>query len=41
MNDARINTWGTMFDRAMSSLTRSDEKGQFSGVPIAMRNTYI
>ena len=41
MNDARINTWGTMFDRAMGSLTRSDEKGQFSGVPIAMRNTYI
>ena len=41
MNDARVNTWGTMFDRAMSSLTRSDEKGQFSGVPIAMRNTYI
>ena len=41
MNDARINTWGTMFDRAMSSLTRSDEKGQFSGVPLAMQNTYI
>ena len=41
MNDARINTWGTMFDRAMSSLTRSDEKGQFSGVPLAMQTTYI
>jgi len=41
MNDARVNTWGTMFDRGMGSLTRSDEKGQFSGVPIAMRNTYI
>ena len=41
MNDARINTWGTMFDRAMSSLTRSDEKGQYSGVPLAMQNTYI
>ena len=41
MNDARLNTWGSMFDRAMGSLTRSDEKGQFSGVPIAMRNTYI
>ena len=41
MNDARINTWGTMFDRAISSLTRSDEKGQYSGVPLAMQNTYI
>ena len=41
MNDARINTWGTMFDRAMNSLTRSDEKGQFSGVPLAMQTTYI
>jgi hypothetical protein len=41
MNDARINTWGTMFDRAMSSLTRSDEKGQYSGVPLAMQTTYI
>ena len=41
MNDARVNTWGTMFDRAMSSLTRSDEKGQYSGVPLAMQNTYI
>ena len=41
MNDVRINTWGTMFDRAMNSLTRSDEKGQFSGVPLAMQTTYI
>ena len=41
MNDARINTWGTMFDKAMSSLTRSDEKGQYSGVPLAMRNSNI
>jgi hypothetical protein len=39
MNDARINTWGTMFDRAMSSLTASDEQGQYSGVPLAIRAT--
>ena len=39
MNDARINTWGTMFDRAMSSLTASDEQGQYSGVPLTMRTT--
>jgi len=39
MNDARINTWGTMFDRAMVSITRSDEQGQYSGVPLAIKTT--
>lgn len=39
MNDARINTWGTMFDRALSSITRSDEQGQYSGVPLAIKTT--
>jgi hypothetical protein len=39
MNDARINTWGTMYDRAISSLTRSDENTQYSGVPLAMKLT--
>jgi hypothetical protein len=39
MNDARINTWGTMFDRAINSVTRSDEQGQYSGVPLAMKTT--
>jgi len=37
MNDARINTWSVMFDRAISSVTRSDQQGQYSGVPLAMR----
>lgn len=39
MNDARINTWGTMFDRAMSALTTSDEQGQYSGVPLVIKTT--
>lgn len=39
MDDARINTWGTMFDRAMSSITRSDEQGQYSGVPLVIQTT--
>lgn len=38
-NDARINTWGTMYDRAISSLVKSDEQGQYSGVPLAMKLT--
>lgn len=37
MNDARINTWGTMFDRSLAALTRSDQEGQYSGVPLAMQ----
>jgi hypothetical protein len=39
MNDARINTWGTMYDRAISSLTRSDENTQYSGVPLSIKLT--
>jgi hypothetical protein len=39
MNDARINTWGSMYDRAIGSLTKSDEEGQYSGVPLAMKLT--
>jgi hypothetical protein len=39
MDDARINTWGTMFDRAMASITRSDEQGQYSGVPLVIQTT--
>ena len=39
MNDARINTWGSMYDRAISSLTRSDENTQYSGVPLSMKLT--
>lgn len=37
MNDARINTWGTMFDRSLASLIKSDQEGQYSGVPLVMR----
>ena len=39
MNDARINTWGSMYDRAIDSLIKSDEEGQYSGVPLAMKLT--
>lgn len=39
MNDARVNTWGTMFDRALASVTRSDEEGQYSGVPLTIKTT--
>lgn len=37
MDDARLNTWGSLFDRAMASIKRSDEQGQYSGVPLSIR----
>jgi hypothetical protein len=36
MNDARVNTWGSLYDRAISTLTKSDESSQYSGVPLSM-----
>lgn len=36
MNDARINTWGSLYDRAISTLSKSDEASQYSGVPLSM-----
>ena len=39
MNDARVNTWGSMYDRAISTLTKSDESSQYSGVPLSMTTT--
>lgn len=37
MNDARMNTWGTMYDRAIASLITSDEASQYSGVPLVIK----
>ena len=36
MNDQRVNTWGSMYDRAIATLTKSDESAQYSGVPLSM-----
>jgi hypothetical protein len=36
MNDARINTWGSLYERAITTLTKSDEASQYSGVPLSM-----
>ena len=36
MNDARINTWGSLYDRAITTLSKSDEASQYSGVPLSM-----
>ena len=39
MNDPRLATWVTMFNRGLDSLTTSDQKGQYSGVPLVMTTT--
>ena len=38
MNDARMSTWATLYQRAVDTLSRSDEASQYSGVPLAMKN---
>jgi hypothetical protein len=39
MNDARIQLWAGMFDRGLASLNASDDKAEYSGVPIKMTLT--
>jgi hypothetical protein len=39
MNDARIATWGTMYNRSIEMLRVSDERSQYSGVPLAMQTS--
>ena len=37
MNDARLQTWIAMYERASSSVTKSDDSSQYSGVPLSMK----
>lgn len=37
MNDARLQTWGMLYQRGVSSLTQSDEQAEFSASPLIMR----
>jgi hypothetical protein len=37
MNDARLQTWIAMYERASVSVTKSDETGQYSGVPLSIK----
>lgn len=36
MNDARIQTWAALYDRAIENIQTSDDKGEYSGVPLAI-----
>jgi hypothetical protein len=39
MNDARIQTWAAMYDRALARINTSDENSEYAGVPISMSVT--
>jgi hypothetical protein len=36
MNDARLQTWASMYDRGVNALTVSDDQGEYAGSPIAI-----
>jgi len=37
INDARTQTWATLYDRAIKNISDADQNGEYSGVPITMR----
>ena len=37
MNDARLQTWGALYNRSIAALTESDDKAEFSASPLVMR----
>lgn len=39
MNDARIQVWSSMYDRAINNISVSDEDSEFSAVPLQMSVT--
>jgi hypothetical protein len=39
MNDARIQTWISLYDRAISNIIGADDYSEYSGVPLAMKLT--
>lgn len=36
MNDQRLATWASMYDRGLSALTVSDDQGEYGGSPISI-----
>jgi hypothetical protein len=36
MNDSRLQTWATLYDRGLNALTVSDDQGEYAGSPISI-----
>lgn len=39
INDARSQTWATLYDRAVKNIQDSDQNSEYSGIPLQMRLT--
>ena len=39
INDARTQTWATLYDRAIKNIQDSDQNSEYSGIPLQMRIT--
>jgi hypothetical protein len=39
INDARVQLWISLYDRAINSISESDEGSEYSGVPLQMKIT--
>jgi hypothetical protein len=39
INDARSNTWATLYDRAIKNISDADQGGEYSGIPLQMKLT--
>jgi hypothetical protein len=36
MNDARVQTWASLYSRAIDSISTSDQASEYSGQPMSM-----
>lgn len=39
INDARSQTWATLYDRAVKNISDADQGGEYSGIPLQMKIT--
>jgi|TARA_R110000803_G_scaffold87355_4_gene154023 hypothetical protein len=39
MNDERLQTWAAMYDRALNSITKSDDESEFPAQPMTITNS--
>jgi hypothetical protein len=39
INDARSQTWATLYDRAIKNISDADQGGEYSGIPLQMKIT--
>jgi len=39
INDARSQTWSTLYDRAVKNISDADQGGEYSGIPLQMKLT--